>query len=821
MEGKYTGTVEKQDSKFSYSYPPQKIPDSKKTLSWYKKNIDFAERLIGDSQFYETEFNNKTENANLRANIIDVRNFSKYINPGELDLDKFPAKFQHIGIGNAKIDLLIGDYISRKHEYRAFISSSDEEGNTRKEEALKVELFKRVSERLKQPISKEEADKLTQELEYYSTHDFQDIGEKIANAILRRESSQQNFDFLFMNTFEDLLVFGEELMYIDILGGRPVMRRVDCRKVFSSGGGNSIYLHDKDIIVMYDYLSIGQIMDDYWDHLSEADVKTLERRESYLAGKPFNQFSTPQGTNAILINSATDITGPDLASTEDDTIKLIPPSLFGRNSIDSEFNERGEMRVLTTFWKTRRKIGKLTYLDELGEEQITYVNEHYIPNKDEGEKITWYWVNEWVRGTKIGSEIYTKCQPIEHSVKSLVNISLGYPPIVGVTMNTKGYKVQSLMDILKPFDYAYDIGFWKRELEIATFKGTATAVNAALIPSGWKPEEWLHYSTVDKIMFLDPTQEVLKGPAQGKAAGAFNTFITQEVSMGANTQGIQMLTDYLANIEMTMGKIAGVQGAREGEIGNRSAVRNIQTELQQYSKITEKWFQVDLEFKRLCLKKFLEACKIAYKDNPANGAFFLDSMGQEYVNITAEFTDTDFDIHIGDSIKDTQLFNDLRTLAQAAIQNGQATIADLVDIYATNSIQSISRKLKKSIEQLKKEQQEQQEKELQTQQQMQEAELQDKKEERQYKIDKEQKDRESSERIAAIRAQAQLENTKIAKDSDADRDGKTDALEDKKLEAEINYKNKMAATEEQKLREIERHNRAVEENQRNNQRKKP
>jgi len=312
-------------------------------------------------------------------------------------------------------------------------------------------------------------------------------------------------------------------------------------------------------------------------------------------------------------------------------------------------------------------------------------------------------------------------------------------------------------------------------------------------------------------MFLDPTQEILKGPSQGKSAGAFNTFITQEVSMGANTTGIQMLTDYLAAIEATMGKIAGVQGAREGEIGTRAAVRNVQTEMGQFAKITERWFQLDSEFRRLSLSKFLEACKIAYKDNPQRGSFLLDDLGQQFVQQYTEFSETEFDLHISDSNSDTQLFNDLRQLAQAAIQNGNAQISDLISIYTTNSSQSIARKLKDSSERLAKEQKESQEQQQQAAQQMKQMDLQNSQADREFKATETQKDRESQERIAEIRAAAMTYR------GDSDRDGIPDLLEVEKARQKGTIDLKKLEIEERKLSEKERNNRVNEELRRSQQ----
>jgi hypothetical protein len=804
MANKYTASVDENIKYTGYNFPSQKVSDDKKTDKWYKKCIDFAEGLVGSNEYYRGEYGNKSENYNLRANIIDVRNFQKYINPAQLDLDNFPAKFQHVGIGNAKIDLLIGDYISRRREFKAYISGKDEDSNTRKEEMLKEELFKRTLEIIQKSDNAQYIQKEAEKLKQYMTYDFQDLGERTANLILQREYKENNFDFLYRRTFEDLLLSGEQVVQVDILGGKPVMRRIDPRNVFTMGGGSSLYLHEKDIIAIYQYRSVGQIIDDYWDHLSDEDVKKLERRDQYLSDYQSDYYLSNRGDLALLVDNADKIIG-DPSSTSDDTIKLISPNVIEKYAFGGDFNENGEIREVTVYWKSRRKIGKLSYIDEYGDEQITYVNEFYKPKEELGESVKWLWVNEWLRGTKIGQDIYVKMQPVEHGSKSMTNLSSGTPPIIGMTCNTNGYKIQSVMDLLKPFDYAYDIGFWKRELEIATFKGTATAVNASLIPSGWNPSEWLQYTAVDKIMFLDPTQEILKGPSQGKSAGAFNTFITQEVSMGANTTGIQMLTDYLAAIEATMGKIAGVQGAREGEIGTRAAVRNVQAEIGQFAKITERWFQLDSEFRRLSLSKFLEACKIAYKDNPQRGSFLLDDLGQQFVQQYTEFSETEFDLHISDSNSDTQLFNDLRQLAQAAIQNGNAQISDLISIYTTNSSQSIARKLKDSSERLAQEQREAQEQQQQTAQQIKQMELQDNQADREFKTVEAQRDRESQERIAEIRAAA------MAYRGDSDRDGIPDLLEVEKARQKGQLDAKKLEIEERKVSEKERSNRVNEE----------
>jgi hypothetical protein len=314
-------------------------------------------------------------------------------------------------------------------------------------------------------------------------------------------------------------------------------------------------------------------------------------------------------------------------------------------------------------------------------------------------------------------------RPVPFANKSLTNKSKGTPPYIGAINSTNDYRVQSLMDIMKPLAYSYDIAYYKRELEIATYKGNFAAINASMVPSGWEPAEWIRYVTVNKFGWLDPTNEILKGPSQGKSAGAYNTLTATNVQLG-DPQAIQMYTNLLLEIESTLGKLAGVTGAREGQIQNREAVGNVEREVAQTSHITEKWFAIDANFRKRALTKFLECAKYAYKKYPKNSQFLLDDMGTEMIQMFDEFGSTEMDIHISNSTEDTKLHAQLESLAQAAIQNGQAKIEDLIGISQSESVQEIARKLADSAAKIAEERKEAEQQAQQSAQQMQQAQLQ-------------------------------------------------------------------------------------------------
>ena len=672
------------------SFPRQKLSDAEKTDYWYKKNMDFAEHLLTSDVNLRSNFKNKKVNYNLRANIISSKDFEKFINPDNLDLESLPASFQHIGIENSKINLLLGEYSRRRKDFKAYISSNDSEAIGRKEMSLMDELKKLTSEVIMSTsVTEEEIQKRLKQFEHYRSYEYQDIAEITANKILKKEYKEGDFDFTFLKTFEDLLTAGEEIMYCGVLGGNPVMRRVNPMNLYTMGG-NSMYIEDADIIVEYGYKSIGQVIDDYWDTLTPADIDFLEN------GKVDASLGTGGGIGLNRDISVYDYYG------EQGAMNIFHPNEMGTRTFAGAFDTYGNVRVLKVCWRSRRKIGELTYFDEDGQEQKDYVPEDYKPKKELGEKVKWIWVNEWMEGTKVADHIYTLLRPVPYASKSLVNKSKGTPPYVGSVNSTNDYKVQSLMDVMKPLAYSYDIAYYKRELEIATYKGSFTAINSSLIPSGWDPKEWMRYVTINKFAWLDPTNEILKGPSQGKSAGAFNQLTAQQIQMG-DPNAIGMYTNLLLDIENTLGKLAGVSGAREGQVSDRTATATMKEEVTQISHITEKWFAIDANFRKRVLTKFLECCKFAYKTNPKKGQFLLDDMGQEMVSQFDEFVATDYDLHVSNSANDTQLYDDLRALSQAAIQNGQATISDLIAITQSESVQDVARRLEDSAAKIQEE----------------------------------------------------------------------------------------------------------------------
>jgi hypothetical protein len=190
-------------------------------------------------------------------------------------------------------------------------------------------------------------------------------------------------------------------------------------------------------------------------------------------------------------------------------------------------------------------------------------------------------------------------------------------------------------------------------------------------------------------------------------------------------------------------------------------------------------------------------------------------MGQQIVNNFDEFVASEYDIHMSNSNNDTQLYQDLRTLSQAAIQNGQAKISDLIAISQSESVQEIARRLEDSARKIKEENDAMQQQQMQQQQQQSEMLMQQKQADNEIAMQKHNDEMAiKREEIAAklqIAEMGHVANAINKVDEDSDNNGVDDELDIRRTEVDENYKNEQVRIADAKLAETRRANLAKEE----------
>lgn len=663
--------------------PPQRLSFSRKTKEWRRNNIDFADK----HSFYHNEsirktLKNKIINLNLYNGIVDLRDLVDIVNPYQLNASFVPNNIPHHPIAVPKIDLLVGEEMKRRFDWRVMVTNYD--AVSAKENSKKEMFFSKMAEFLQANYSEEQLEAEMQKLEDYMKYDWQDLREKMANQILRHYWSEQDFDEKFNKGFKNALILAEEIYQVDIVHKEPVLTHLNPLKVHAIRSGNSDRIEDSNLIILEDHWSPGKIVDYFHDELKPADIDYIL---DYTTTKSGGSYNDDQNNHTLLRDSIENV---DMYE-----------GLFGIAEVNGHYfssdytDENGNIRVLRVYWKSLKKIKKVKFYDEDGNVDYKLRSEEYILDKNRGEESTDLWVSEWWEGTKIGKDIYMKIQPRQVQYNKINNPSACHPGIIGQIYNTNQGKAVSLMDRCKNYQYMYDVIWDRLNKAISTNYGKIFELDLAKVPDNWEIEKWLHFAIVNKIAVVDSFKEGNKGASTGKLAGGMNTTGGRSIDMETGSY-IQSHVQLLEFIKMEMSEIAGVSKQREGAIHQNETASGVERSVNQSSHITEFWFNTHEKVKIRVLNAFLETAKIALKGNNKKVQYILDDQSIQMLNIDGnEFAEADYGLVATSSSKGAELESMLKSSAQAFMQNGGG-MSTIMDIFFSPSLADMRRKLEKA-----------------------------------------------------------------------------------------------------------------------------
>lgn len=736
-------------------FPRQKLPTSKKNKKWREKCVDAGENvaLYSDAGVRRSYWNKKT-NYNLYNDILDEYDIERASNPLGLKAPSAPGKMQNYPIANPKIDKLVGEEARMGANFTVRVANDS--AISQKEEEKKQKLKEQIVEQIKKEAEspRDIKEQLDKKKKYLDTS-FQDSREQRATYILEHLSRKLGLPAMFNEGFKDALIAAEEIYQADIIGGEPVLFKLDPLNVHTVRMGDSNKIEDSDIIVIDGYKSPGKVIDEYHDFLTEKQVEYIEN--NFMAG-------SAAGSGIDIGSQYPSIPIDDVI----DTAQFETGKDFG-----GAFDSEGNVRVLKVYWRSLRKVKKVTSYDEDGDEVVDIVDENYKPKKEKGETAKTIWINEWWEGHKIGGDdagdaIYTKMQIKPVQFREMENPSKCNPGIVGRVYNTNKGEGVSLMDRLKPFQYLYNIIKLRTENAISKSYGKIMELPLHKVPDDWELDKWMSFVHSANIAVTDYFKEGNKGAAQGKLAG--NMQSTQNVWDLEMGNYIQIHIDLLQYLEKEMGDIAGVPEQREGQISERESVGNVRQSIVQSSHVTEYWFREHDRVKEECYKAILETAKAAWKGKNKKVQYVLDDKSTKIFNIDGdEFSENDYDIFISDSSKDHQILEDLKQLSHSMIQNDKASLSSIIDVYLSNSISNIRQNIEEEEE--KNEERERRQMEEQRKQAMQEKQMENEIKNKELQLKKYETDLEAQvdrEKMANERLITKLKEMSDAQKRDAD-----------------------------------------------------
>jgi hypothetical protein len=713
-------------------FPDQfKSAKQKQDDSWVKNTMDY----FSNKSYAEYIKNRETfvKNYDLMKGILrredfmidqpDVKSFTDML---QEDLD-LPSYVKHYSIMTTPINELVGEISKRPDSFRvkAFDDDSQAQELQFKTDTLQAYVISQVKEQVAakaaisgQELNQEDLEKITFEQVKDQLDSYTSVAEKWANHTLTCQKADFNLKEKSEDAFRDLLISAREFYHIyednskvgyNVEVANPkntwFLTTPDKKYISDPSGRNQGAYAAGTVEVM----EISEIIEafpdlqkDEIDHLRSSlqDYGLINVRESNLG----NADVTP-GIDSInydtydpLVLQTRMILESEMKENNDGL-----QDFLGLTSNVSSFGYK--YVVVRSYWISKKKIGKLVYTDELGNEQSTLVDESYKSGDMPTQlSLEWGWINQWYQGIKIGPDIY--------HVKPY-NL-LDYCPIIGTTYEVKNTEARSLVDLMKPFQVIYNVCMNQlyKLLEKEVGKVQLMSLRHIPVPKDGDAQDaldiWEMEARERGVVFIDDSPENLKSPS------SFNQFTSLDLT---RTQEIQSRYTLAQQMKVECWELIGMSKQRMGSIAASETATGTNTAMQQSYSQTEPLFIAHEYVLGQLYQGIVDASLYTESTKPQSTLSYITNEGESaFVQVNGtELKLRDLKVFLTNRPEDTQMFNELRQLSQAIIQNG-GTLYDVIELYSTKSM----REMKKTFKDLRDRQVQQQEQQQQLQQQQQE-----------------------------------------------------------------------------------------------------
>jgi len=805
-------------------FPKQRLSYAEKKkndFGWAKTCIDYLiysqaySNAIGYSKF--DDYKRKSANYKLYNNQIDEEDMKREINEIVYDIGQNQDSIQPYNKTYNKINVLLGEEFERKWNFKAV--QLDPNGLhmklKKKKELLRKFLLSELQRYMNEemmnfqaanPINPEatpeeqeqysqqmnaEAERVMnpKEIEKYINTEYLTNEEIKANKILRYLQEQQKLKIKKNKGFKDGLISGEEHGWVGIEHGRPVCKIMNPLGMFYHKSPEVQFIQDGLYAGFRTRMHIGDILDTYGPYMTKDQLEELE-----------NIYGFVQGFDPNAISESMDYKFGHLELKYFGTRGTLLRDLFEGAYGPVNYND---FEVFHVEWVSQRKIGWLSYTDpETGEEILDIVDESYKANKEAGETVEWDWIPEVWEGTKINN-CYVNVMPKHIQFRDLSDletadiykVKLGYH---GLVFENNNARPVSLMDRMKPYQYLFFAAMKKLEKLLKADKGNKIPVDVTMIDKDMGMEKFLYYFENTDYYFYNPMQNAEK-PGAAQRPGI------QGMMAMTNSQSINNYIPFLQYLENQINEQAGISKQREGQTSTQEAVTNAQQNIVQSSYITKLYFMLHDELWKEMLTSLLQVAQVAYHEQPLLTQYTLDDMSNSILQLEpGELDNARLGIFVMDGGTELQAFNDLKALGQAILQNPDAKVSKLVNIYTALSLGDLQREYKALEAEQDALRQSEQQANLESQERL--TQLQAEIERNKLELQKYKIDQDNITKITV----AELSALGYAEDKDADDNGVPDIIEEAKLalerqksyEKDFNDKTKLAQEKEIKSKEL-------------------
>jgi hypothetical protein len=299
------------------------------------------------------------------------------------------------------------------------------------------------------------------------------------------------------------------------------------------------------------------------------------------------------------------------------------------------------------------------------------------------------------------------------------------------------------------------------------------------------------------VVFIDDSPENLKAPS------SFNQFTALDLT---RTQEMQARYQLAIQLKNECWELIGMSKQRMGSVSASESATGTNTAITQSYSQTEPLFVAHEYVLGQLYQAIIDAALYIESQKPQSTLSYITNNGESaFVQVNgSDLKFRDLKVFLTNRPEDQKMFNELRGLSQAVIQNG-GSLHDIIELYSTNSVRQMKKvfkTLKEKQEAMQQQQQQQQQQQLEQQQQQAEAQIQQAQQQHEQQLAHDdyqnELDRINKKELAMIAAEA-----KSGPLSDTDMNAVPDVLEMSRI---TNDQAKAAKDYEMKMMDIQSKN---------------
>jgi len=810
------GKKTKKEKLSVFTQPIQFLPFDEKDDEWANHNLDWLE-WQGIKQIMQKS-RRILKNYKLAKGTIDKSDYIPEVENEMVEMidvltqgqnEAMELKFYPI-IPNV-INTLVTEFAKRntKIDYRAIDEYSYNEIMEKKTEAISEVLLQDAQEKLVAAMIKmgmdpqsEEAQKQLDPEVLKKLPEIEDFYSKKYETLVERWAVKQHavdvnrfkLDELEEVAFRDSLITDSEFWHFRMLEDDYDIEVLNPALSFYHKSPNVTYISQSNWAGWIDMYTIADVIDKYGYLMTEEQLSSLEKmyptKSARLLidgipndGSLYNSDESYEDNRRFGVDMKRELAFMDKTYDAHDIVSYI----VGQSEDYGNINSYELLRVTTSYWKTQRKIGHLTKIDDNGQVITEIIDENFIVSnkpvyntvfeKKEsstnlifGEHIEWIWVNQVWGGVKIGKNgalfnatdekdfdpIYIGIDrktpgPLKFQFKGDKSLYGSKLPIEGRVFSDRNTKSTSLVDLMKPAQIGYNMCNNQIQDILVDELGSVIVLDQNAIPKHSMGEDWGKNNLAKAYVAMKDFSMLPLDPsiANTESATGFQHYQVLELEQSRRLMSRIQLANYFKTQAM---EVVGLNPQRMGQqLGQTNTATGVEQAVTGSYAQTETYFIQHSDHLMPRVHSMRTDLAQFYHSNQSSSRLQGMISPDERVNFEINGTDlllADLNVYCLTNANNRTVLEQLKQLFVTNNTSG-ASIYELGELMQADSLGSINIVIK-GIEQKAQENRMQ---EQQQQQQAQEAEIQAKQEEQRVLLDHTSREKEKDRRSRLLEAE--------------------------------------------------------------------